>query len=291
MAYMNANQKKIAQDEKELEELEKQLKGNTEEQDEQSEVVQEGPTQSGEPETEPDNEEEKTFKKRYGDLRRYSQQKEKEFKDQIAELEQRMEELSTTQEAPEVPTTVRELDEWRKKNPSAARMMETLIQQEAEKLFHDAKMDLETMKSEKRQAEKEQGLTSIKKEHPDFDDLQEQDEFHDWVEAQPKWVQSALYENSDDPRSVIRVLDLYKTDIGVTKTKQRKEDREDQRAAASSVKTGGNKASVDTQDAGGKIKESWVNSLRMDEYEKHEEKIMDAMRSGNFIYDMSGGAR
>ena len=36
------------------------------------------------------------------------------------------------------------------------------------------------------------------------------DEFHDWVDEQPKWVQDALYENSDDPASVIRVIDLYK---------------------------------------------------------------------------------
>jgi hypothetical protein len=29
----------------------------------------------------------------------------------------------------------------------------------------------------------------------------------------------------------------------------------------------------------------------MRDYEKNEEKIMDAMRNGNFIYDLTGGAR
>ena len=35
---------------------------------------------------------------------------------------------------------------------------------------------------------------------PDFDELRESDDFHNWAEEQPKWVQDALYENQDDPR-------------------------------------------------------------------------------------------
>ena len=42
----------------------------------------------------------------------------------------------------------------------------------------------------------------------------ESDTFHDWAEEQPKWVQDALYENADDPASVVRVIDLYKSDKG-----------------------------------------------------------------------------
>ena len=41
-------------------------------------------------EKEPDSPEEKTFKKRYGDLRRHTQQKEKDFQSQIDELRKQL---------------------------------------------------------------------------------------------------------------------------------------------------------------------------------------------------------
>src|SRR6056297_3531524 len=72
------NKAKIAQDEKELEELMKQTKGDSEETEEDQEVEeQEEETTQEEPqvETKEDDDkldrEEKTFKKRYGDLRRH----------------------------------------------------------------------------------------------------------------------------------------------------------------------------------------------------------------------------
>ena len=34
--------------------------------------------------------------------------------------------------------------------------------------------------------------------------------------------------------------------------------------------------------------ESKVAALKAYEYEKHEEEILNAMKSGNFVYDMSG---
>ena len=53
------------------------------------------------------------------------------------------------------------------------------------------------------------------------------------AEEQPKWVQDALYENTDDARSVARVIDLYKQDKGIAKLKVKNDDK----AAASSIST------------------------------------------------------
>ena len=61
---------RIKKDEEELKELMKEAKGESEE-----------PTkEKKEEEEEPKNAEEKSFKKRYGDLRRHSQEKKKTFK-------------------------------------------------------------------------------------------------------------------------------------------------------------------------------------------------------------------
>ncbi len=40
-----------------------------------------------------------------------------------------------------------------------------------------------------------------------------------------------------------------------------------------------------------KWKESVVEAMSADEYEKNSESIMDSLRSGDFIYDISGNAR
>ena len=39
------------------------------------------------------------------------------------------------------------------------------------------------------------------------------------------------------------------------------------------------------------IKESDVNKMSAQEYEKNADMIMEAIRSGKFIYDLSGNAR
>ena len=39
------------------------------------------------------------------------------------------------------------------------------------------------------------------------------------------------------------------------------------------------------------IKESDVQNMSADEYEKNSDAIMESIRAGNFIYDVSGSAR
>jgi hypothetical protein len=60
--------------------------------------------------------------------------------------------------------------------------------------------------------------------------------------------------------------------------------------AASLIQTK-TKANVDFDKDGEKIYESRVAKMNMDEYAKNEGKIMEAIRKGNFVYDLSGGAR
>ena len=51
-------------------------------------------------------------------------------------------------------------------------------------------------------------IKSLLKYHPDFNEIREQDEFHEWAEEQPKWVQDALYENYTDAKAASRVIEL-----------------------------------------------------------------------------------
>lgn len=280
MAFVSKNQQRIEQDEKELEEL--LVETNPEKEDEKEQVEEKENDENL-------SDEEQTFKKRYGDLRRHSQKQAQEIKDlaaRLAELENRKPEA---EEDLELPTNLKEMMEWKEKYPSVARIIETMIDQEATKKFEAANISLEEIKSKQRDGEKEKAYKVILQAHPDFDDLQGMDEFHDWAEEQPRWVQVALYEQQEDPKAVIRAIDLYKLDND-KKAKPAKE-KEDKKKTAGFIDTKSERSKIDSDDAGGKIRESWVKKLSMKDYEKNEDKIMEAIRTGNFIYDMSGGAR
>jgi hypothetical protein len=127
----------------------------------------------------------------------------------------------------------------------------------------------------------------IREAHPDFDKLRDSDAFHNWAEEQPKWVQDALYENADDAPSVIRVIDLYKVDKGLT-TQDKKRKAKD---AASVVSPKSNRADVDPDDSSSYIKESDVAKMSNQEFEANSDAINTAIRSGKFVYDISGKAR
>ena len=135
------------------------------------------------------------------------------------------------------------------------------------------------------EAVKEKAEAELLKLHPDFMDIREDDKFHDWADSQPKWVQDALYENVDDAKSVARVIDLYKIDAGITTKKS-----DSKKSAASAVNTR-SKASPTADESNNYIRESQVDKMSDKEYAKNQEAIMEAMRTGKFVYDLSGAAR
>ena len=135
-------------------------------------------------------------------------------------------------------------------------------------------------------ASKEKAEAELIALHPDFISIREDDEFHNWAEEQPKWVQDALYENIDDAKSVSRVIDLYKQDKGITKSNKNTFNKAD---AAKSIKSTKNVPQDDESKS--YLRESQVNKMSTKEYEKHSDSIMEAIRSGKFIYDLSGAAR
>ncbi len=135
-------------------------------------------------------------------------------------------------------------------------------------------------------AKKEKAEAELLRLHPDFDEIRDSDEFHDWAVDQPKWVQDALYENDNDARSAARAIDLYKADMGIDKKKP-KSDRD----AAKSISTKNNRSKPQENEASTYLKESQVQKMSPQEYEKRSDEIMEAIRSGKFIYDVSGSAR
>ena len=165
-------------------------------------------------------------------------------------------------------------------------MVETIADKRAKQMFDKANIQLEELNKAKEEATRSQAENAIRETHSDFDQLRDSDEFHNWVEEQPKWVQNALYENTDDAASVVRVIDLYKVDNGLTKA-----DKKSKTKAAASLVDKGSKTKVDVTESGDRIKESDIAKMSDKDYEKNADKIQEAHRSGKIIYDLSGNAR
>ena len=225
--------------------------------------------------------EEKSFKKRYGDLRRHMQDKEKEWDEKFKTFEKRLEKESIIP-----PKSDEDIEEWAKEYPDVAGIVETIAAKKAQEMFSKAEARMQEFDKIQTEAERTKAESVIRKSHEDFDDLRASDEFHNWVDEQPKWVQDALYENSDDPASVVRVIDLYKVDKGLTKTAKKAKAK----AAASTV-TKRTKTQVDVEDANDAIRESEVAKMSDREFEERSDEINKAIRSGKFVYDVSGKAR
>jgi len=264
------NKERIKKDEEELKELMEQQGQATEEKVEEAK-----------PEVEL-SDEEKSFKTRYGDVRRHLAAKEKEYNAKITELEDQL--GQTKKLVP--PKSDEDLQAWIDKYPDVAGMVETIADKRAKQMFEKANIQLEELSKAKEEATRSRAENEIREAHPDFDELRDSDQFHNWVEEQPSWVQNALYENTDDAPSVVRVLDLFKVDNGLTRS-----DTKNKRKAAASLVDRGSKTKVDVLESGSKIKESDIAKMSDTEYEKNAEKITEAHRSGKIIYDLSGNAR
>jgi len=268
-------QQQMEEEEKEIAELEAQQRGETKE-----EVTEEKEADT-ETKEETLSAEEKSFKKRYGDLRRHMGEKEKEWKERLEALENRLENTSVTP-----PKSDEDIAEWSKKYPDVAGIVETIAAKKAQEMFSKAEKRLQEIDEVQDKARRLELEAEIKEQHSDFDELKASDKFHNWAEEQPKWVQDALYENADDPASVVRVIDLYKVDNKITR-----EDKKQNKKAAASVVTKRNKTSVDTDDSSNYVKESDVAKMSSRDFEKNQDKINEALRSNKFIYDISGNAR
>ena len=264
---------RIEEDEKELREMMAEREG----------AEQEAEVQAKE-DAEPEGAEEKSYKKRYADLRRGSQKAKADLEARITTLESQLKQ-SAAQEI-KLPKSDEDIDAWASQYPDVAAIVETIAIKKAREQQEGLQERIKEIDILRESASREKAEVELLKAHPDFGEIRDSDEFHEWAEEQPKWVQEALYENDNDARSAARAIDLYKADMNI-KTKKPSSNKE----AAKSVNTRNTRGQPDATSNNTKMSESRVNKMSTKEYEKHQDEIMEAIRKGEFIYDISGSAR
>ena len=265
----NTNKERIEQEEAEIAALEKE---NVDVEGKQ--VVEE----------EPNDPEEKTFKKRYGDLRRHSQEQENKLKRQIDELNKQLQQ--STEQQIQLPKSEEELAAWAEAYPDVAKIVETIAIKKAKEQSASIEERLRALDEREKETVRSKAEMELMKLHPDFDNIRNSDDFHSWVEEQPQWIQNALYDNDNDARSAARAIDLYKADKGIGKKKT-----SDYKEAAKSIVTRGNRSTPDESNLEGVIYESQVAKMSSKQFEAAMEDIQKAQATGKFVYDLSGAAR
>ena len=261
---------KIQKDQEELDKLIAENKGEVKE-------------EAQEQEPEPTSAEEKTFKKRYGDLRRHAQQKEADLQEQINQLKEQLD--SATKKQIELPKSDEDIEAWTKKYPDVAGIVETIAIKKSKEQAKELEDRIQKINEMQESATKEKAEVELLKLHPDFVDIREDDDFHNWAEEQPQWVQKALYENDDDAMSAARAIDLYKADRNIGKKKTNSKD------AALATNPKSTRTKLQTNEESTYLRESQVQKMSSQEYERRADEVMEAIRTGKFVYDVSGSAR
>ena len=265
------NEEKRKKEEEELEQMMKDQRGEAEE--------------TAEPEeAEPTNAEEKTFKKRYSDLRRHQQKQAEDFKKEIDALKSQL--SVAAQKEMKLPKSDEDIETWAAEYPDVAAIVETIAMKKAREQSVALEERVKAIDEMQISATKEKAEVELMRMHPDFGEIRDSDEFHDWAEEQPKWVQDALYDNDNDARAAARAIDLYKADKGIGKEKPKSN-----KDAAKSVSTKNSRSTPQKDETSSYLKESDVQKMSAQEYEKNSDEIMEAIRSGKFVYDVSGSAR
>jgi len=245
---------------------------------------------TGQPDPENITAEESTYKKRYGDLRRYQQEQINDFKRKEAEYKRQLAEA--TNENIKLPKSEAELSEWAEKYPDVYALMQTIARKSVldDREVQDARFaEVEALKQE---VLREKAENRIRKAHPDFDELRDDSEFHAWVDTKPKWVKDALYVNDDDPEAVIGVIDFYKASKPKKPEAPVRKPADDARAAASLVtRTRQNAEVAPDPTADNKIYESQIRKLTARQFEAMEAEIDKAKMEGRLVYDITGAAR
>jgi len=229
--------------------------------------------------------EEETFKKRYGDLRRYNERLRQDKDKEIQALKAQLNE--STKANFKLPKSQEEVEAWMKQFPDVAAIVETIAITKANEASTKGSDRIEQLEKEVLQTKIERAEEVMRRLHPDFEQLRENPDLHKWADLQTDQIKSWLYDNPDDPILCSRALDLYKLDRGIAKTPTTQATKVNKDLEASRIVKTSSSVEPSANGLEGAIKESWVAKLSPAQYERFEAKIEKAVRDGKFIYDLS----
>ena len=252
------------------EQREKEAEAATEQKDtDASEETADSTDQKATPIAErPAKAEDRVFKKRYDDLKKHYDSTINKHKEEVVSLRSQLE-SSTKQFVP--PKSKDELEAWRKEYPDVYDMVETIAMNKATTRTAEIEDKYKNLQLQQEQIAKEKAEVELLKLHPDFNEIREKEEFHNWAANQDPTIQGWLYENTSNAKLAARAIDLFKMDNGESKLTKKEEKDVKKEAARAISKT---RKSTESDIPKKKVwTTSEISKLKPHEFEKHEKDI------------------
>jgi len=217
--------------------------------------------------------EDAVFKKRYDDLKRHYDETISKHKDEVLKLRKEKEAVASKP----IFKSKEELEEWRKDYPDMYDSVMQLTTEATIKAKQEMEEELLQIKKQQTSLARDRAEVELAKKHPDFKDIRESADFHDWASVQDSTVQSWLYDNSDNPNAAARAIDLYKYDRGLSTKKVNYDAKKEAAKVVSKTKA--------TETPSEKKTWKWaeIQKMKPDVYAKFEEEIDKAHREGRIV--------
>lgn len=217
------------------------------------------------------------YKKRYDDLKKHYDQKLTEFKQKEQEL---LAQAQSAQPSYSPPKTEEDIEVFKQEYPDLYNTVETVAHLQSQKEVANLESQLQSIRQREAEVLKREAENTLQERHPDFTQIKESDEFHEWAETQPEQIQAWVYNNPDNVALASKAIDLYKLETGAGQSQTKRQSRKPQGSAADMVST--KTTNVDPKQA--KIwTEREIASMSLDQFDKYEDEINQAMAEGRIV--------
>ena len=221
------------------------------------------------------------YKKRYDDLKKYYDRKLGDWNAKEGDLKAQ---LQANRPKYTPPKSEEELKVFKEEYPDIYGVVETVSHLQSRNEMTSLQEEVEALKKKNDSLAAREAQLELSKYHPDFNDIKESDDFHNWADEQPMEIKSWIYENNNNGKLAARAVDLYKKDRGLGLDKKTTtENKQPKEGADLLVKTREHIGEPTGQKQ--VFKTSDIQKMSVDEFERYEKDIMIAQREGRVIQD------
>ena len=219
------------------------------------------------------------YKKRYDDLKRYYDRKLGDWNTKEGDLKAQ---LQANRPKYTPPKSEEELNAFKKDYPDIYGVVETVSHLQSQNEMQSLQDEVGSLKKANQELAQREAQLELSKIHPDFNEIKESDDFHNWADSQPMEIKSWIYENNKNGKLAARAVDLYKKDRGLGLDKKTTTEKQPRNEGADLL--------VKTKEQIGQptdqqviFKKSDINKMSENEFMKYEKDILIAQREGRVV--------
>ena len=217
------------------------------------------------------------YKKRYDDLKRHYDQKLGEFQQRELAFEAQ---LASMEPSYEPPKSDEEIQQFREANPDLYDTFESVAHNITSDQINSLQPRLSAIEQREKELAMREAEQSISDQHPDYDDIRGDPNFHAWAEEQPEDIQRWVYQNPDNVALASKAINLYKMEFGL-----RQNSSNDRPVAVpQSRNSAADMVSTKTTNVEPKQQKIWTESeiarMSLDQFDKYEDDIRQAIDEG-----------